>query len=257
MSNGARHGLGVLVGVVVTPIIAACLMYGANKLGMSVRTFRFEGGDRWLGAAVILVAAVLTGLLAGSRLSPVASLVPGVVYSLIGALWIVSPRWTFSNTGRDVLPSELDRGYLLLGPYGIFLLLGIALLVASVAPSRWKASSATGAGPRFGGTPPPAPMGPPPMHGAQPPMGAHQPHQPPQAPPGPGQSPPWQGAPQYGQPPAQQGTANPPPPPSGPPAAPAAPAPPADDRPESSPRGGSNDDNPGEWTQVYGGNRPQ
>ena len=256
MSNGARHGLGVAIGVVVTPIIAACLMYGVNKLGVSARTFRFSGGDRYLGAAVILVAAALTGALAGSRLSPVASLVPGAVYSLIGALWIISPQWAFRHTGRDVLPSELDRGYLLLGPYGIFLLLGLALLVASVTPSRWKASSAAGAAPRFGGTPPPAPMGPPPMHGAQAPMGAPQP---PQAPPGPGQNPPWHGAPQYGQPPAQPGTANPPPLPSGPPAAPAAPAapaPPAGDKPESSSRGGSDDDNPGEWTQVYGGNRP-
>ncbi|TDC96157.1 hypothetical protein [Actinomadura sp. 7K507] len=257
MSSGARHGIGALIGVVVTPIIAACLMYGTYRLGRSVTTLRFEGADRWLGAAALLAAAVLIGLVAGSRISPLASLIPGAVYSLSGALWVVSPRWSFQNTASE-LPSELSRGYMVIGPYGVFLVIGVALLLASLAPSRWRSLRGAGAAPRFGG-PPPAPMGPPPMHGAQQPMGAHQP---PQAPPGPGQSPPWQGAPQYGQPPAQPGAANPPPLPSGPPAAPAAPAAPApaqpaDDRPESSPRRGPDEDNPGEWTQMYGGNRPQ
>ncbi|TDB87106.1 hypothetical protein E1266_33195, partial [Actinomadura sp. 7K534] len=198
MSNGARHGLGALVGLVVTPIIAACMMYGTEKLSRAVRTFAFEGGDRWVGAAVFVVAAVLLGLVAGSRLSPLASFIPGAAYTVVGVLWILAPRWTFQHTGRDFLPRELWLGYTTLAAYGIFLLIGLALVVASLAPSRWKALNRAGAAPRFGA--PPAPMGPP-MHGAPAHMGP---------PPGQG-SPPWQGAPQYGQPPAQQpGPGNPP-----------------------------------------------
>ncbi|MGP4021705.1 hypothetical protein [Actinomadura sp. 3N407] len=248
MSNGARHGLGVLIGVVVTPIIAVCLMYGTMKLGRLTRTLDLAGSDRWVGGAVLLVAAVLIGLVAGSRVSPLASLVPGFVFGVAGVLWLAAPRWTLTNTGRDLLPRDLWFGYTLLGPYGIFLVLGIGLTVASVAPSRWKARTAAGAAPRFGG-PPPAPMGPPPMHGAQAPMGAHHA---PQGPPAPGQNPPWQGgAPQYGQPPAQPGASNPPPMPAAPPA-----SPPADDQPRSPSRSDPDEDNPGEWTQMYGGNRP-
>lgn len=233
MSNGARHGLGVLTGLVVTPVIALCLMYGTTKFTDYFRYFFTRGGeDRWIGAALVLVAAVLVGLAAGSRLSPLASLIPGAAYTAIGVLWLASPRFAVEHSGRDLLGRHLYQGYTTLAPYGIFLLLGAALLAASLAPSRWKAR--TPAGPRYGG-PPPAPMGPPPMHGGQAPMGAPQP------PPAPGQSPSWHGAPQYG----RQPSSTPPP------------RPVEENRSEPPARRGSDDDEPpGEWTQMYGGNRP-
>ncbi|GAA4398908.1 hypothetical protein AB0C69_18795 [Actinomadura sp. NPDC048032] len=238
MSNGARHGLGVLVGLVVTPVIALCLMFSTTKFTDYFRYFFTRGGeDRWIGAALVVVAAVLVGLAAGSRLSPLASLIPGAAYTAIGLLWLASPRFAVEHSGRDLLGRQLYQGYTTLAPYGVFLLLGVAFLVASLAPSRWRARTA--AGPRYGG-PPPAPMGPPPMPGGQAPMGAPQP------PPAPGQSPPWHGAPQYG----QQPSSNPPP------------LPPArhaeESRSEPPARSGRSDDDesPGEWTQMYGGNRP-
>ncbi|WP_433464494.1 hypothetical protein [Spirillospora sp. CA-128828] len=236
MSNGARHGLGVVIGLVVTPVIALCLMYSTTKFMRYFQYFLTKGGDRWIAAALVLAAAVLVGVVAGSRVSPIASLIPGFVFTVIGVLWIVSPRWAFGHAGRDALPNKLYLGYTVLAPYGVFLLLGVALLVASVAPSRWKSRATAGAAPRFGG-PPPAPMGPPPMHGSPAPMGAHRP------PPAPGQSPAWQGAPQYGQPPAQPAASNPPP------------LPPAEEKPKPSGKSGPDEDNPGEWTQMYGGNR--
>ncbi|MFS2294054.1 MAG: hypothetical protein FWJ90_15370 [Actinomadura sp.] len=266
MSSGARHGLGALFGVIVTPVIAACMMYGTGKLGLSVRALVYGGDERWVGAAALLFAAVLLGLAAGSRLSPLASLIPGLVYTGTGLLWILAPRWSFQNLGRDVIPRELFPGYTLLAPYGILLLLGVGLVVASAAPSRWKAPGSGAAVPRFG-APPPA--GPPPMHGAPAPMGAPQPSPWP-APGQPGQPGPQYGgpAPQYG-PPAQPAPGNPPPLPPGPPV-PAAPpqagtpaqaepsaqeGTPAGDGPEKSGRDGSDDDKPGDWTQMYGGNR--
>ncbi|MCP9950595.1 hypothetical protein [Actinomadura madurae] len=247
MSSGARHGLGVVIGLVVTPVIAVCLMYSTTKFSEYFRYFYTRGGgDRWLGAAVVLVAAVLVGVVVGSRISPLASLIPGFVYTAVGVLWVASPRWAIGHSGRDLFPRELYLGYTFIAPYGIFLLLGVALLAASVAPSRWKAR--TGAAPRFAG-PPPAPMGPPPLPGSPAPLGGPQP------PPAPGQSPPWQGAPQYGQPPAQPASAAPPAPSPSPPSAPPAPA--SGDKPKPSSSGsGPDDEEPGDWTRMYGGNRP-
>ncbi|MCP9967372.1 hypothetical protein LUX57_21495 [Actinomadura madurae] len=153
MSSGARHGLGVVIGLVVTPVIAVCLMYSTTKFSEYFRYFYTRGGgDRWLGAAVVLVAAVLVGVVVGSRISPLASLIPGFVYTAVGVLWVASPRWAIGHSGRDLFPRELYLGYTFIAPYGIFLLLGVALLAASVAPSRWKAR--TGAAPRFAGPPP-------------------------------------------------------------------------------------------------------
>lgn len=245
MSNGARHGLGVLIGLVLTPVTALCLLYGGSRLRMiyvySFARFQgYHGKELWITIAVFLAATVLLGLAAGSRLSPVASLVPGAVYTVIGVIWFVSPRWALSHPGAGVLPRDLDRGYAMLGPSGVFFLLGVLLLVASLAPSRWKARAVAGAAPVFGG-PPPAPMGPPPMPGAPAPMGA------PQAPPA--QSPSWQGAPQYGAPPAPPAASNPPPLPAGSPAPPSR----GESKPEPSIDSGPDDDGPGEWTRVYGG----
>ncbi|WP_149259097.1 hypothetical protein [Actinomadura sp. K4S16] len=253
MSNGARHGLGVLIGLVVTPVIALCLCYSVTKFNRGIQFFLQRNDDRWVGAGLVIVAAVLVGAVAGSRLSPLASLVPGSVYTAVGFVWVASPRWAFEHSGRESLregalsgfgsiSERIQLGYTMLGAYGFLLLLGVALLVASLAPSRWKSRKAAAAAPPFGG-PPPAPMGPPPMHGGPAPMGA------PQQPPAPGQSPSWQSPPQYGQPPAQPPGSNPPPLP---------PARSGEDRPSEPPaKSGSEDDEPpGEWTQMYGGNRP-
>ncbi|MEU5995274.1 hypothetical protein ABZ806_40385 [Spirillospora sp. NPDC047418] len=255
MSNGARHGLGVVAGLVLTPIIAACLFYGTNRLRMVMafgysRFRNYHGEELWIGAGLVLLAAILLGLLVGSRLSPVASLIPGAAFTLVGVVWFVSPTWAIRHPGRDVLPRDMSLGYTTLASIGVFFMLGVMLLVASLPPSRWKARARTDVAPRFG--PPPAPMGPPPMPGAPAPMGA-APMGAPQPPPA--QSPSWQGAPQpqqqpqFGAPPA---SSNPPPLP------PASPTPPAQEKKrEPSIEGGSDDDEPGEWTRMYGGNRPK
>ncbi|CNF54915.1 Uncharacterised protein [Mycobacterium tuberculosis] len=257
MSNGARHGLGVVAGLVLAPIIAVCLMYGTNKLRM-VMTFgytrfrSYHGEELWIGVGLILLAAILLGLLTGSRMSPVASLIPGAAFTIVGVIWFASPAWAVQHSGRDVMTREMYYGYTTLGSVGILFLLGVLLLVASLPPSRWKSRAA--AAPRFAG-PPPAPMGPPPMPGAPAPMGAApmgaSPMGAPQPPPS--QGPSWQGAPQpqFGAPPARPAASNPPPLP------PASPTPPAQEKkPEPSIEGGD-DDEPGEWTRMYGGDRPK
>ncbi|QKW39058.1 hypothetical protein HUT06_37725 [Actinomadura sp. NAK00032] len=257
MSNGARHGLGVLVGLIVAPAVAACLMYGANKLRL-VLTFGFarfqsyHGKEMWIGAGLVLLVGIMLGLVTGSRLSPLASLIPGAVFTAIGLVWFASPRWAVDHPGRDVLPRDMDLGYTTLGSLGIFFLLGVMLLVASLAPSRWKARTPAGAAPRFAG-PPPAPMGPPPMPGAAHPMpGAPAPLGAPAPMGAPAQSPSWQGTPQpqYGQPPAQPASSGPPPLP------PSSPTPPAQEK-KAEPSADDEDDGPGEWTRMYGGNRPK
>ncbi|GAA4235566.1 hypothetical protein GCM10022254_43080 [Actinomadura meridiana] len=250
MSNGARHGLGVVIGLLVTPVIAMCLMYGTSKLTRFVQIMAGDSGERWAAAGVLLIAAVLVGLVAGTRVSPLASLIPGAAFAVVGFLWVAAPRWSFENSPRDLLTGETRNGYLIVAPSGFLLVLGIGLLVASVAPSRWQAR--VPATPRYGG-PPPAPMGPPPLYGGAPaPMGAPHQLQPPQAPPSPSPSSspsPWQGTPQYGPGP---GASNPPPLPSSPSSSPSpAPA----EQPRASGSGSDDDDEPGEWTRMYGGNR--
>ncbi|WP_030168744.1 hypothetical protein [Spirillospora albida] len=177
MPNSIRHVIGLVAGVVLTPVIAACLMYGSSEIGRSLRTFGGEGAGT--PALVLIAGAVLIGLVAGTRVSPLASLVPGAVFGGIGLVWAFAPRWAYEHLDHD-LHSRLDTGYLNLVATGAFLALGVVLVAASIAPSRWRARPRAAAAPAFGG-PPPAPMGPPP--GQNP--GWHPPAPPPSAPPQP------------------------------------------------------------------------
>jgi hypothetical protein len=266
MSNGARHGIGAVVGLVATAVLTYCLTMGTYKMSMTQRyyaaTFRnYHGSELWVGAGLLVVAAVVLGLVVGSRVSPIASLIPGVIYTAVGLLWIADAQWAMQNTAKKSFPDDLTMAYLNLATFGVFLLLGVGLLVASVPPSRWRARAAGAAAPRYAG-PPPAPMGPPP--GAPGAPGAPAPLGGPQAP---AQDSPWgrppqyappaaqpSGQPQYGRS-AQPGSPSPSPsaPQGGSPARPASGAVPFDDdggKPSS--QGGSGD-GVGEWTQMYGG----
>jgi hypothetical protein len=269
MSNGARHALGAVVGLVATAIVSVCLMIGTDRLRLvesySVATFArrsYHGHELWEGLGLVLVAAVLLGLVAGSRLSPIASLVPGAAFTAAGLLWALDPGWAMQHT-VDQLPKKLSVGYLNLAGLGVYLLIGLALVAASVPPSRWRARTAGGA-PRYAG-PPPAPMGPPPAApgapGAPSPLGAPQ---------APAQDTPWGRPPQYGQQPSPQSPAQPQygrsaqpgvpqaPSPSAPPAQsparPASGAVPFEDNDAQPPaQGGGSGEGVGEWTQMYGG----
>jgi hypothetical protein len=238
MPNGARHTLGAVAGLISTPVIAAALMFSTERFTRAFQTFLLHESGQWPAGAAVLVAGILMGVLVGSRISPLASLVPGVVFTAVGLLWLVAPRFALRHTVR-VLPAELDRGYTVVGPYGVALVVGVLLLVASLFPSRWAARAPRPAGvppQQFGGPPaPPYGQGP---QSNQPPLPHRQPGQS-------GHS----GRP--GQPPAPYQPGEGPPPPA------YAPRPgperrPAEDRPADSGEGGGD---PGGWTQMYGTGR--
>ncbi|MFC5753302.1 hypothetical protein [Actinomadura rugatobispora] len=166
MSSGARHGLGAVIGLVVTPLIALSLMYATHRAGLYTRNFMDPPwSDRLISTGLFLFAALLLGLVMGSRLSPLASLIPGLAFASIGLLWMAAPIFSAQHT-LGVLPREFDRAYMVLAPYGVLLVLGAALLVASLPPSRWRGARAPSRPSRHGA--PGAPMGP----GLPPPQGA-------------------------------------------------------------------------------------
>jgi hypothetical protein len=246
MQNGARHAVGAVIGLVVTPLLAAALMFSTERWTRVFRYFALDGADRWIAGAVVLFVAAVLGVLAGSRVSPLASLIPGVVFTIAGLLWMVAPRFTLENTSNK-LPNTLDLGYSVLGPYGFLLLVGVFLLVASLPRSRWAAGArqrTTGpaAGPpyEFGGMAP--------QYGHVPGPGRHPGQGRPAAmgeAPGPPGRPP-------GQPPApyQPGPGAPPPAYSPPAYSPPPPAP-SEQRPPAR-KDDEDEGEAGSWTQMYG-----
>ncbi|MFG3436798.1 hypothetical protein ACGF0J_06090 [Nonomuraea sp. NPDC047897] len=166
MSNSVRHVLGLAAGVLLPPLAALALMYGIGELTLSYQRFLHVSVP---GLAGLVIAAVLLAFLLGSRLSPVASLLGGLVCTVVGFVPVVE------LSGVRVLPDEVFTGVLGLGFRTLLytwmlLVLGVALLVASAFPSRWRSvrPPVVTPGHGYGG----APYGPAPGHPSGPQGGA-------------------------------------------------------------------------------------
>jgi hypothetical protein len=149
MGTGTRHLLGAISGVVAIPVVAAVTVGGLGYIQNAYNFYLTRPAALYLAAGLIVVAGVLVALLVGTRISPLASLLPGVAYIALGVGGVVLPE-TMAKALRAVLPMTLhisSSGMTL--PFGQaavetvwgggFLLLGVILLVASIAPSRWRA----------------------------------------------------------------------------------------------------------------------
>ena len=117
MSNGARHTWGFFVGVVLTAALAGLLIFGSYRLQHGYLT-EFHKQDKWIGGGLLLGAAVVFAILAASRLSPLASLVGGIVLTAAGVLFFISQKTTadlinlqdISVEKSGVIPSMLNFG---------------------------------------------------------------------------------------------------------------------------------------------------
>jgi hypothetical protein len=136
MSNGARHTWGFFAGMVLTAALAALLIFGTYRLQHGYVT-QFHKQDKWIGGGLIAGAAIVFGILAASRLSPLASLVGGVVLTAAGVLFFVSQKTTADLINR--FPFKEQRVTLSgLEEEGFILFAGVGLLFASIFPSRWR-----------------------------------------------------------------------------------------------------------------------
>jgi hypothetical protein len=141
MSNRARHWWGVLLGLLFVPGIAAALAYGTWRTLSGLQQFGATSTEYRIGLASLAITAVVLGFVVGSRLSPLASLLPGLVLTALGAVWAASPTWAAAHTAGKLPHSldKLDAGYKSVGATGLLLLIGLVLLVASLFPARWRA----------------------------------------------------------------------------------------------------------------------
>ncbi len=137
--NSRRHVLGLLTGLVATAVIAGGLMYSVDRQELAARSLQLTGSDHWTAVSLIVVAGLVIALLSGSRLSPLASLLPGLVFAAIGGIRAASPTWTGDHTLVNALPAALRAGYQAYAGSGLFLMIGVAMVGASLFPSRWRA----------------------------------------------------------------------------------------------------------------------
>ncbi|MBF8190301.1 hypothetical protein ITP53_32225 [Nonomuraea sp. K274] len=134
MSNGARHVLGVVAGLLLPPLVAAGVWYGVGEFALTIQR---NAEISWLGLSVLAVSGLVFAFLAGSRLSPIASLLGGLGFTALGVvpvldlqgIRILPDRW---------LPAAMESGFQTVAYSGVMLFFGVALLAASMFPSRWR-----------------------------------------------------------------------------------------------------------------------
>ncbi len=143
VSRTIRHVVGAIIGIVISPLAVAAFAYPAYRHGDRFSPLLLGDGRQLVVAAAMVACGIVLGLSAGSRVSPLASLIPGVILTGFGLVWALQPSWVVHRTLRGV-PDQFNAAYQAQAASGLLLMLGALLLVASIWPSRWHDSSRTG-----------------------------------------------------------------------------------------------------------------
>ena len=134
-----RHLLGVILGVVLAAALVAGGGWGYNRLAhaMTLASPHLTGTRSLLALAALLGTGLLLGLLlAGPRVSPLATVLPGLAALAWTALYVVS-----QHRAIQIVPmqsSHVGKGAVVLLETGVYALLGIAMLIPLFIPSRWR-----------------------------------------------------------------------------------------------------------------------
>ncbi|RNL82329.1 hypothetical protein [Halostreptopolyspora alba] len=142
-----RHLFGLLAGLLCAPLLWFGTAWAAAEVSGGVRSGDFTDGLAMPGVGALMAIGVLGGLLAGSRLSPLAALLAGAV-PLGFCLWPLLDLGSFETA----MPGWLDADSMFhpLGPaFPVVLPLGTLLLISALLPSRWRST---------GAAPPPRPV---------------------------------------------------------------------------------------------------
>ncbi len=131
-----RHLVGLLAGLLCAPPLWFGTAWAAAEVTSAVRSGDFAQGFATSGVGVLMLVGILGGLLAGSRLSPLAALLCGGL--LLGfALWPLLDRGSLDAA----MPGWLDNDSMF-HPGGpalpVAVPLGALLFISALPPSRWR-----------------------------------------------------------------------------------------------------------------------
>ena len=141
MSNALRHLLGAVAGVVLTLLTWIGFGWASQRITMEYQT-HFAVATRpaaLAGIVLILVVAAGLGLATSARFaSPIAALIPGVVFLVLGLAIMLAPGPTKFLT--DMSPQAVGTITFGLSLQGVYPLLGVLLIVSAIPPHRWRAA---------------------------------------------------------------------------------------------------------------------
>jgi hypothetical protein len=137
-----RHTFGFLLGVLLTPALAYGGAWGYVQAGAAYDALNQTISDRtrMYGSFALLAAVgLVVGIVVLARwASPFVSLVPAIAFIAWSAYFLAAPAAALRVTEKLPPGGQLDSGLRMLLGYGVFAVLGFALLVPAWAPGRWS-----------------------------------------------------------------------------------------------------------------------
>jgi hypothetical protein len=138
-----RHVLGLVIGAVVTAVVLFGSGWASQDAVRGAVTVVAPVGNSHtlIGLGVMAVVGLVVGLVLAGRISPLAAFVPSMVllaWTVVYAL-DVTRAMDLAPAGASVQAdvAQAGRGMQALVSSGVYGLLGVALFVPVLMPSRW------------------------------------------------------------------------------------------------------------------------
>jgi hypothetical protein len=137
-----RHFFGLLIGLVMTAVLLFGGGWAVQEAGASLTPLPVESGSKtWIALGVMAAIGLLFGLVIAGRVSPLAAFIPSMVLLAWTVVYALDVRRAMGLIPDDpAFHEELlqaGRGMGLLLTTGVYALLGIALFLPVLMPSRW------------------------------------------------------------------------------------------------------------------------
>ncbi|WP_214409126.1 hypothetical protein [Sphaerisporangium fuscum] len=146
-----RHFFGLLLGVVVTAALLGGAGWASQDAARGLANATGAAADpvhdtkALVGLGVMLAVGLLFGLVVAGRVSPLATFVPSMALLAWSVVYVLDVRRALGYIPVDPSLSPMvlqaGAGMKALLTSGIFAMLGIALFVPVLMPSRWAARS--------------------------------------------------------------------------------------------------------------------
>jgi hypothetical protein len=139
-----RHIFGLLIGLVVTAVLLFGGGWAVQEAGTSLIPLPVESGSKtWIALGVMAAIGLLLGLVIAGRVSPLATFIPSMVLLAWTVVYALDVRRAMGLVPDDPTFHEAllqaGRGMSLLLTTGVYALLGVALFLPVLMPSRWAA----------------------------------------------------------------------------------------------------------------------
>ncbi|MFC4585978.1 hypothetical protein [Sphaerisporangium corydalis] len=140
-----RHFLGLLIGVVVTAVLLAGAGWASQDavrgLAGGATVDPINDSKALIGLGAMLLAGLVLGLVVAGRVSPLATFVPSMALLAWTVIYALDTNRALGlapvDPAMNPMIVQAGRGMQDLLGRGIFAMLGIALFVPVLMPSRW------------------------------------------------------------------------------------------------------------------------